>query len=183
MNPTDELLFEDNWAAGGEPGDEHLSDIPGTCPVCCEVLGADAVEVRTTFGVSLVCPGCDLPPAPRAPRSTTMSEIHHTPAPPRGARLGAPAMALLLASMATAQERRCGFCGSRFEGHGALCDSCAVELRAVARTVLARHGVTSPTLGSGSALAAVREAFALARARAQVRRAAATAWPWGGSFT
>lgn len=104
-----------------------------------------------------------------------MSEIHHTPAPRAGTRLRAPAMALLLASMAAAQERRCGFCGSRFKGHGALCGSCAVELRSVTRTVLARHGVTPPTLGSGSVAEVVREAFALARARAQARRAAGTA--------
>lgn len=83
MNPTDELLFdgEDTWAAGGEPGDEHLSDIPGTCPVCCEVLGADAVEVHTTFGAAFVCPGCDTPPG-LEPRSYTMTPVPAAPSSP-----------------------------------------------------------------------------------------------------
>lgn len=99
MNPTDEM-----WAAGGEPyADEDLLALDGTCPVCCEVLGADAVEVRTTFGAAFVCPGCDLQPGPE-PRSTTMSNVPAAPppAPPRRqqqAPKGAPEVKFELGSV------------------------------------------------------------------------------------
>lgn len=55
-----------DWAAGGEPSADELlgfdpdsaDDSDGTCPCCFEELGDDAVEVTTTFGTSLLCPGC-----------------------------------------------------------------------------------------------------------------------------
>lgn len=53
-------LSDADWAAGGElDADEDLLALDdGACPCCMESLGDDAVEVRTTSGMSRMCPEC-----------------------------------------------------------------------------------------------------------------------------
>ena len=91
------------------------------------------------------------------------------PAAPAGhRRMTAQAVTVLLASLATATVRRCGFCSASFQGEGRLCPACALDLRACLARV---RTAWSPRINLGTGLDTVRQAFAEARARAEARQA------------